>query len=139
MSTSVTVGAASLSLIVSVREAGFATPRPPAAVAETVTVLFGASTGLSTAVSVTVPVLVVCSAGMVRVVPVSVKSVPAPGDADTVSVTASLDLPESVAVTVATVVAVPASSIADGVSASVTVGVGSSSVVLTETFSVRVL
>ena len=84
------VGASSSSVIVSVASAGFATP-PPLAVAETVTVLFGASTSLSTAVMVTVPVLEVAPAAMVRVVPLRVKSLAIAGDtaaAATVRVTA---------------------------------------------------
>ena len=133
---SVTVGITSSSVRVSVTAVGSATPRPPAAVAVTVTVLFAASTVLSNAVSVTVPVLVRWPAAMVSMVPVCVKSVPAPGDAATVSRTASLDLPESVDVTVETP---PASVTDDGATASVTVGVGSSSVVVTDTSSVRVL
>ena len=51
---------------------------------------------------VTVPALVVPPAAMVSVVPVSVKSVPAPGDAVTVTVVAALDGCDNVAVTVET-------------------------------------
>ncbi len=72
--------------------------------AETVTVLLGASTSLSTAVIVTVPVLVVAPAAIVRVVPVRVKSpeaVFAPAAAATVRVTATFDLPDTVLVFVA--------------------------------------
>ncbi len=66
VSFSVTVGVPSSSVMVSVWLAGFPTP-PPAAVPDTVTVLLGASTSLSTAVIVTVPVLVVAPAAMVKV------------------------------------------------------------------------
>ena len=112
---------------------GAATLLPPVAVAETVTALAAASTSLSTAVTVTSPVLVVCSAAMVRVVPLFVKSPAIAGNTGvviTISVTAWLDLPESVAVTVATP---PFSVIVAGVTASVTVGCASLSVVLTVT------
>ena len=58
---------ASSSVMANVTSAGFATP-PPLAVPETVTVLSGASTSLSTAVMVTVPVLTVDPAAIVSVV-----------------------------------------------------------------------
>ena len=57
----------SSSVMVNVWLAGFATP-PPLAAPETVTVLFGASTLLSTAVMVTAPVLAVDPAAIVSVV-----------------------------------------------------------------------
>ena len=69
VSTRLTVGAASSSVIVSVWPGGADTPLPPVAEPETVTVLSGASTMLSTAVTVTVPVLVVAPAAIVSVVP----------------------------------------------------------------------
>ena len=133
--TSVSVGNASSSVIVSVASDGAATPLPPAAVAETVTDLSGASVALSTAVTVTAPVLVVAPAAMVSVVAVlSVKSVPDPGEADTVSVTASLDAPDSVAVTVLDPGFVPScSSIVAGDRTSVTSGNASSSVMVSVT------
>ena len=67
-STRDTVGVPSSSVIVRVWLAGAATPLPPDAVADTVTCLSGASTSLSTAVTVTAPVLVVDPAAIVRVV-----------------------------------------------------------------------
>ena len=123
---SVTAGAASSSVIVSITAAGFATPLAPDTVAETVTALSGASTGLSFAVRVTTPVLTVEPAAMVSVVPVCVKSPETacvPATAATVSVTAALDARSSAAVTVAT----PPCSEIDDESASATVGVSSSS------------
>ena len=123
-------GGASSSGIVSVTFDGAATPLPPAAVADTVTDLFGASVSLFTAVIVTTPTLVVSPAAMVSFVPVCVKSVPDPGDAETVTVTASLDAPDSVAVTVDTP---PFSEIDEDDNASETVGRLSSSVVVTAT------
>ena len=95
-------------------------PLPPLAVAETVTVLFGASTSLSTAVIVRV------------VVALNVKSpaaVAAPAAAATVRVIASFDLPDNVAVPVLAFVA-PLSSIAVCVNTRVTVGVPSTSVMV---------
>ena len=130
-SSRVTVGTPSSSVMVRVWLPGLATP-PPLAVAETVTDLFGASTSLSTAVMVTVPVLVVAPAAMVRVVPLRVKSpdaVLAPAAAATVRVTAALDLPERVAVTVLELVP-PLSSMVAGSSSRVTVGTPSSSVMV---------
>ena len=59
VSTRLTAGAPSSSVIVSVCGDGSDTPLPPEADPDTVTVLSGASTALSTAVTVTVPVLVV--------------------------------------------------------------------------------
>ena len=59
VSTRLTVGDPSSSVIVSVCGDGADTPWPPDAAPETVTVLSGASTALFTAVTVTVPVLVV--------------------------------------------------------------------------------
>ena len=131
LSTRVTVGVPSSSLIVRVRFAGFATPRPPEAVADTVTDLFGASTVLFTALILTVPVLVVAPAAIVRVsFALNVKSVATAGDtaaADTTSVTFSLDGALRVAVTV---VESPFSEIDVGLSTRFTVGVASSSVIV---------
>ena len=130
---SATVGAASSSVMVRVASGGFATLLPPAAVPETVTVLFGASVVLSTAVTVTVPVLVTSPAAMVRVVALDRLKSPATAPdaatsaADTVTVTASLDAPDSVAVTVDTP---PFSDTDAGFSDSVTVGAASSSVMV---------
>ena len=127
-SASVTVGAASSSVRVRVASAGATTPLPPAAVAETVTDLSGESASSSAAVTVTAPALAVEPAAMVRVLAaLSAKSPPAapvPGAAATVRVTAALDLPESVAVTVETP---PFSEIDAGASFSATVGSASSS------------
>ena len=97
-------GAASSSAMVSVASAGSATPLAPETAAETVSCLSGSSFALSTAVIVTAPALAVAPAAMVSVTPeLSVKSAATAGAtavADTVSITASLDLPESVAVAV---------------------------------------
>ena len=128
---SVARGGPSSSRIVSVLPVGFPTPLPPEAVPETATDLFGSSSLLSTAVIVTAPVLVVSPDAIVNLsVLDNVKSpaaVSAPGAADTVTVTAALDTPESVAVTVAAF-DVPLSSIVADDNASVTVGNASSSV-----------
>ena len=130
LSTSATVGAPSSSVIVSVRSDGAGTPLPPVTDPDTVTVLSGVSTLLFTAVTVTVPVPVVEPAPIVSVDPLSVKSPETAGDtgvAETVTVTASLDGPLSVAVTVLTP---PFSLIDDGFSTSATVGAPSSSVIV---------
>ena len=91
----------------------------------------GASTLLFTAVMVTVPVLVVAPAAIVSVVFVDrLKSLLVAGLtalADTVTVTAALEAPDSAAVTV---LSPPFSEIEAGLSASVTVGVASSSVMV---------
>ncbi|MDE0302837.1 MAG: hypothetical protein OXJ38_06490, partial [Gammaproteobacteria bacterium] len=105
--------------MVSVTSAGFDIP-PPDAVPDTVTVLSGASTSSSTAVSVTVPVLDVVPAAIVKVVPDWVTG--ASLGIDIVTVTAALDIPSSVAVTVLTF-ADPLSSIFVGVSIRLTSGV----------------
>ena len=122
VSTSDACGASS-SVIVRVTAAGAATPLPPADVPETVTSLLPESTLLPFAVTVTVPAPVVDPAAMVRVAAVlRVKSAAAarvPAAAATVTVTASLDGPDSVAVTVETP---PSSAIKPGASASDTVG-----------------
>ena len=133
LSTSVAVGAASSSRIVSVTLAGAATPLFPLTAAETVTCLSGALIMSLTAVIVTVPVLLVAPATMVSVFVLDkLKSDAAafvPAAAATVSVTASLDARFSVAVTVLDPGFVPScSSIVAGLSASVAVGVASSSV-----------
>ena len=104
---------------------------PPLATPDTVTVLFGASTELPTAVIVTVPVLAVLPAAIVSVVLfVIVKSLFVAGLtalAETVTVTAALDACDSAAVTV---LVPPLSEIEDGFSDSVTVGTPSSSVMV---------
>ena len=127
-SSSVTVGAASSSVIVNVALDGAATPRPPEAVPETVTDLSGESTEFPFAVTVTVPVLVVSPAAIVNSSALdNVKSsatAPAPAAAETVTVTASLEAPESVAVTVA---APPLSETDESDSPNATVGSVSSS------------
>ena len=130
LSTSVTVGTLSSSVMVSVWSEGFETP-PPLAVADTVTVLFAAESELSTAVIVTVPALDVLPAAIVRTLFADrLKSPDTAGLtalAVTVTVTAELDVPDSVAVTV---LEPPLSEIEDGLSTSVTVGVPSSSVMV---------
>ena len=134
---SATTGNVSSSSSVRVRLDGAATtPRPPETAARTVTFRSssGACTWLSTPVIVTVPVLVVAPAAMVRVfAALSVKSpaaASAAGAAETVRVTASLDLPESVAATVAT----PPDSDTDSAdSASAAAGAASSSFTVTAT------
>ena len=125
---SVTVGNASSSLIPRVTMFGTVTPLPPAASPETVTTSSLSDVLSSFPVIVTVPVLVVRPAAIVNSgVLDSVKSVPEPGDVDTVIVVAALALPESVAVTVETP---PFSGIhvGDVTSAAVRVGSSSSSV-----------
>ena len=81
---------ASSSVTVSVRLAGPLTPSAFVADPETVKVLSGASTELSTAVIVTVPVLVVSPAAIVSVVlldrPTSSAEAPWPGVTDTATV-----------------------------------------------------
>ena len=130
-STSDTVGRASSSSRVRVASDGLATPLPPAAVPDTVTVLFGESVVFPFAVTVTVPALAVEPAAMVNVVvPDRVKSAataPVPAAAATVTVTASLDGPDKVAVTV---VAPPVSEIDESESTSAIVGRASSSVMV---------
>ena len=113
-------------MIVSVTSDGSDAPSPPSTVAETVTVLSGASVALSDAVIVTTPVLAVSPAAIVSAVPVWVKSVPAPGDAETVTVVASLAVRFRAAVTVATS---PFSEIELSDRASVTCGLSSSTTV----------
>ena len=77
---------------------------------------------------VTVPALLIAPAAMVNVFALdSVKSIPAPGDADTVTVVAALEARFSVAVTVDTP---PFSEIEDGDNDSSAVGVSSLSVVV---------
>ena len=119
LSDSVTVGVLSSSVMVSVWFEGFDTP-PPLAVADTVTVLFGASTELPTAVIVTAPVLAVAPDAIVRTLFVDTLKSPATAGltavAETVTVTAALAAVDSVAVTVLTP---PLSEIEDGVNTSV--------------------
>ena len=104
-SASTTCGTPSSSVRVSVTDAGAATPLPPVAVPETITCLLCPPTASSTAVIVTIPVLAVSPAAMVRgVVAIRLKSSAVafvPAVAETVIVTALLDLPESRAVTLA--------------------------------------
>ena len=125
---SVTVGNASSSVSVNVLLAGFATLLPPEAVPETVTDLSGESTVFPFAVTVTVPVLVVSPDAIVNLSALdnvkSPETAPVPAAAATVTVTASLDTPESVAVTVDTPLL---SEIDDEDSPSATVGNASSS------------
>ena len=132
LSARFTVGVPSSSVMVRRTSSGFDTP-PPLAVPDTVTVLLGASTLLSTAVMVTVPVLAVRPAAMVRVVPAWVKSPGTAGltaDDDTVTVTVRLDAPDRLAVTLLTP---PASEIEAGLSAKLTVGVLSLSMMVSVT------
>ena len=128
-STSDTVGRASSSSRVRVTSDGSATPLPPVAVPDTVTDLSGASVSLPFAVTVTEPVLAVDPAAMVRVVvPERVKSAataPDPTAAATDTVTASLEGPDNLAVTVDTP---PVSETDESESTSATVGRSSSSV-----------
>ena len=133
-----TVGAPSSSAIVSVTSSASVMPWAFVAVPDTVTLLFGASTPLSSAVIVTVPVLVFAPAAIVSISFVlRLKSSETAGDtadADTVIVVSALEGRSSVAVTVLAFPA-PLSSIVPGVSASVTVGAGSSSVIESVTSS----
>ena len=96
---------------------------------ETVTDLFPEWTSLPFAVTVTSPALAVLPAAMVSVFAAerskSAATAPVPATAPTVTTTASLDLPDSVAVTV---VSPPVSEIDEDDSARVTVGKVSSSV-----------
>ena len=126
-----TVGVPSSSVIVSVSSEGADTPRPPLAEPDTVTLLFGSSLSLFTAVIVTVPLLVVDPAAIVSVVVLdSVKSDATAfvlAVADTVIVVAALDVPFNFAVTVVTP---PSSEIDAGDKIRDTVGVPSSSVIV---------
>ena len=130
-SSTVTAALPSSSVMVSVWLEGAETPLPPATVADTVTFLSAATASLFAAVIVTVPVLVVEPAAMVSFVLVlRVKSEAVAGetgDADTVTVTASLETALSSAVTVAEP---PSSPIEDLLSTRDTVGVSSSSVIV---------
>ena len=126
-SFSVTVGALSSSATVSVTPVGSATP-PPLAVPDTVTVRDPLATSSFFAVIVTVPVLVVLPAAMVSTLS-SLSVAGAPAGSETVTVTCSLDLPDSSAVTALAVVP-PLSLIVAEASFSVTVGVVSSSLIV---------
>ena len=130
-SFSVNAGVPSSSVIVSVGAVGAATPLPPVAEAVTSIVLSGASTSLSRAEIVTVPVLANCPARIVSSrFTLSRKSLATAGStavADTVTTTSALDSPSSNAVTV---VSPPFSGIDAGSSARVSVGVSSSSVIV---------
>ena len=132
-SASVTVGAASSSVIVSVTAAGCVIPWLLVAEPDTVTLLLASSRVLSTAVTVTVPLLLVLPAAMVSVVLLlsakSVSAVAAPAAAATVMVVAADDARSRLAVTVAELVA-PLSAIELRDSARVTVGASSSSVIV---------
>lgn len=133
------VAAASSSRIFRIRSSGSVTPTVLSAEPDTVTVLSGSFTALSFARIVTVPELAVSSAGIVRVTPVWAKSPVSaltvssplslpPGTDETVIVVAALDgwLSEAV-----TVVSPPFSAISSADSARVTVGVASSSSMVT--------
>ena len=101
--TSVTVGKASSSAIVSVTFDGLVIPWLFDALPEMVTDLLGESTSLLLAVMVTVPELVVTPAAKVSVLPLCVKSATAaldPAVAVTVTVVTALEERFSVAVTV---------------------------------------
>ena len=103
-SPSVTVGSVSSSSSVNVTFDGAATPLAPETVPETITVSSASCVVSSTPVTVTVPVLVVTPAAIVNVSALDNVKSPAAAVAPvapTVTVTASLDTPESVAVTVA--------------------------------------
>ena len=113
----------SSSVIVRVFESGPVTLSVFVAVPETVTVLFAASTLLSTAVIVIVSVLVISPAAIVRVVPLSEKSAGTAGltaAAETCMVVGAVNDVSSVAVTV---LVPPLSDIEAGVSTSVTTGI----------------
>ena len=103
-SDNVTVGAASSSSMVNVWSPGAATPCPPLAVAEMVTLLFSEYTESLLAATVTVPVLAVWPAAIVRVTSSLRSKSPAtvllPAAAETVRVTFSTDAWLRVAVTV---------------------------------------
>ena len=133
---SATVGNVSSSSIVNVTADGAATLLPPdIAVAETVTVSSASCVASSTAVTVTVPELVVSPAAIVNSSALDNVKSPAAAVAPvapTVTVTASLEAPESVAVTVAAFDA-PLSSIVAGDSASAAVGSASSSSIVNVT------
>ena len=133
--TALTSSPYSSSRIVSVASDGAATPRPPAAVADTVTDFIPEAKASSFAVTVTRPALVVEPAAIVKVVAVlKVKSAAtafAPAAAATVNVVAALVGCERVAVTVDTS---PFSRIEDGVRTSVAVAVASSSSKVSVTF-----
>ena len=132
---SATVGNVSSSSIVNVTADGAATLLPPEAVPETVTVSSASCVASSTAVTVTVPELVVYPAAIVNSSALDNAKSPAAAVApvaETVTVTASLDAPESVAVTVAAFDA-PLSSIVAGDSASAAVGSASSSSIVNVT------
>ena len=123
----VTPGAPSSSVTVNVTSEGCVTPTELDAEPDTVTDLSGESVVSFTAVTVTVPALVVSPDAIVSVLfALSVKAVPAPGDADTVIVVAALDARFRVAVTVAAF-GVPLSPIVADDNASVTSGGPSSS------------
>ena len=130
VSTNVTVGASSSSVIVRVTADDSDAPLPPATVAATVTRLSGASVVLFTDVIVTVPVLVVTLAATVSVFVLdSVKSPATAGDtaiAETVIVVAVVTGRFSVAVTVETA---PASEIDAGDKTNVTCATSSSIIV----------
>ena len=129
VSISVTTGGDSSSVIIKVTSTGASAPDNDT-VPDTLTILSGESTALSTAVIVTPPVLFVALAAKLSVVPVSMKSPATAGetaDADTVTVKASDEAGETVAVTVLTP---PFSLIICGVSISVTTGGDSSSVII---------
>ena len=116
-------------MIINVTSTGASAPDNDT-VPDTRTILSGESTALSTAVIVTVPVLFVALAAKLSVVPASMKSPATAGetaDVDTVTVKASDEAGETIAVTVLT----PSSSlIICGVSNSVTTGEDSSSVII---------
>ena len=130
-----TVEGSSSSVIVKVTGPGWSTAWAFLAVPDTVTSLSGASTTLSSDATVTVPVLTVFPAAMVSVrFALSVMSpgtAGGTGDAVTVTVVASLDATSRVAVTTTTRVDVALSAIESGLSAKVTTGVASSSVIVT--------
>ena len=129
VSISVTTGGDSSSVIIKVTSTGASAPDNDT-VPDTLTILSGESTALSTAVIFTVPVLFVALAAKLSVVPVSMKSPATAGEtdeADTVTVEASDEAGETVAVTVLTP---PFSLIICGVSISVTTGGDSSSVTI---------
>ena len=129
-STRVTAGAPSSSVMVTVRGAGAATPRPPATAPVTRTILFGPSQVSSRAVMVTLPVLVVLPAAMVSSVLPSVKSAAVAGACATAAIVTVVSSDDGWPRRAVTLLSPPFSPITAGPSTSLSTGVGSSSVIV---------
>ena len=129
-SSSTASGAASSSVKVRVAELAVPAPRPFVSVADTVTVLFGASVGLSTAVTVTSPALVVTPAATVSVFPVRVKSPCTAGETAAVATVTVVGWPDGCDSTAVTVARPPFSETDEADSASDASGAASSSVMV---------